>query len=142
MRRCATRSVPSGPRSRIGRPSCLRAWSLGTWRSPGCSTPAGPTWWRRWLSRVTGAASGSLVLGGAGDRAWAWTAPPAQLVGTSEADFWQRCGRADPWADYSLDPAWWLHDAAGVHGVGHCARVAIWADRVAAGLTADGQAVD
>jgi uncharacterized protein len=38
--------------------------------------------------------------------------------------------------------AWWLYQPDGLHGVGHCARVLVWADRVAAAQHAAGVAVD
>ena len=45
---------------------------------------------------------------------------------------------------YQPRSAWWArpHGAAGIHGLGHCARVLLWANHVAQRLAADGKAVD
>jgi uncharacterized protein len=43
---------------------------------------------------------------------------------------------------YQPDPTWWAHKPSKLHGIGHAARVLLWADRVAVGLAAAGVAID
>jgi hypothetical protein len=43
---------------------------------------------------------------------------------------------------YQPDARWWLYEPDGLHGIAHGARVAVWADQVAAAQQAAGVAVD
>ncbi|MHB1416999.1 MAG: HD domain-containing protein [Chloroflexota bacterium] len=43
---------------------------------------------------------------------------------------------------YRPQTAWFAHNAYGIHGLNHVARVLVWADRLANWLVADGEVVD
>lgn len=48
----------------------------------------------------------------------------------------------NPLDTYRPDPSWFAHNPHGIHGVGHAARVLLWADRIGRRLQAGGVALD
>jgi HD superfamily phosphodiesterase len=43
---------------------------------------------------------------------------------------------------YRIDPGWYFREPSGIHGMGHAARVLIWANRIAEWMLSLGQSVD